>query len=128
MGKAELIERYGIEYYEQFKAKSRERMYRKYHENVELARKRKNDSQKWKNEARKRYVESHREIYRINCRDRNRLKLKGAIPDDMVIHHLKYHADNKYPDWMDDILIMTREEHAEWHRLHPEFVATENIV
>ena len=131
MGKAEIIAKYGEEYYERLKQKSRERMYQKYHDDIEAARQRNRD--KYAHTSRKAYCalynKQHAEVYRINARDTNRLKILMHIDlGGKVVHHMKYHADNKDASWIDDIVIMTREEHVKWHRDHPEFVASENIV
>jgi hypothetical protein len=128
MTKAEMIEKYGIEYYEDFKAKSRARMKKLYHSDIELARKKVREEYRRNSETAKAYIKAHREIYRIGCRDRNRLVNRGYSLDGMEIHHLKYHRNNDDEDWLDDIIVMPREEHRKWHFDHPEFRAKDNIV
>lgn len=65
---------------------------------------------------------------RINSRDANRIAAMGILKEGQEVHHIKYHVDKHDDTWMNDILIMDREEHRKWHRDHPEFNALENIV
>ena len=44
------------------------------------------------------------------------------------LHHIKYHTDNNDASWINDILILSPEEHEHWHREHPDFKAEENII
>ena len=129
MTKVELIAKYGEEWYERFKEKSRIRSKSIYDADPEAERERRRRRYADNPEYTKSYNKAHREIYRINCRDRNRLILLRNMPlGEKEIHHLKYHADNSDASWIDDILILSSEEHQKWHREHPEFVASENIV
>lgn len=127
--KAELIAAYGEEWYEDFKAKCRKYQKERYDADP--------DGVKAKNRARRannptgdrRYRKAHRDVYRISARDRNRLvQLQKRDLTGLEIHHLKYHADNNDPTWIDDIVFLTPEEHRKWHAEHPEFVAMDNIV
>ena len=129
MGKAEIIAKYGEEYYERFKESCRKASYKKYHKDIEAARAYKRSRYPARKQYCAEYNKQHAEVYRINARDTNRLKILMHVDiDGKVVHHMKYHADNKDASWIDDIVIMTREEHTKWHREHPEFVASENIV
>lgn len=114
MRKEEAIQKYGAEWYESFKAKERIRRRERYARNPEYT---------------KQYNAAHHETYRINIRDRNRLVLLMDMDlTGKVVHHNKYHSDNKDVGWFDDIQIMTPEEHVQWHQEHPEFIASENII
>lgn len=127
MTKAEMIEKHGVEYYERLKEKSRAYQKAKYDANPEAERERKRQS--YNADTHKRYNEQHKEIYRINMRDRNRLTLLRQMSlEGFEVHHLKYHSDNKDASWIDDIIIMTREEHRKWHSEHPDFKAEDNII
>lgn len=128
MTKAEIIQHYGIEHYEAFKAKQRKYAYDKYHADPEKARacRRENDAKHRKHKTE--YARSRRAVYRINARDNQRLASLGLLKDGYEIHHIKYHADNKDPTWIDDIVLMTREEHRRWHYENPDFNALEHIV
>lgn len=125
MTKAELIEKHGAEWYAAFLAKNREYMRRRYHANPEIERARRRA--RFNPEVQRAYAQKHHEVYRINMRDRNRL-VKVRNLDGLEVHHLKYHADNKDASWIDDVLILTPEEHDRWHREHPDFRAEDNIV
>lgn len=127
--KDELINKYGAEWYEGFKRKNRIRAKEKYDANPEVERKRRRERYAKDPEYMKVYRKKNREIYRINTRDRNRLTLlMGWDLEGKVLHHVKYHADNNDPTWIDDVLILTPEEHRLWHNQNPDFVASENIV
>lgn len=126
--KAMIIERYGIEYYENFLAKQRQRMYERYHSDLDAARKRDHEKYLKSVERKRNYARKRRLIYRINSRDANRIAAMGILKDGQEVHHIKYHVDKHDDTWMNDILIMDREEHRKWHRDHPEFNALENIV
>lgn len=128
MTKAEMIEKYGAEYYERFKEKQRNRMRERYHADIEKSREYERNKYLLRTEWQKAYAKEHRVIYKINSRDTNRLYLEGVDLTDKEIHHFKYHTDVNDKGWRDDIAIMTREEHREWHRNHPEFKAIENVV
>lgn len=128
MTKAELIERYGEEWYERHKERTRENAYKYYRENLEKETERYRKYRAEHTAERKEYCEKNAVIYRINSRDRNRLVAMGKVSGDQVIHHLKYHKDRNDETWIDDIMIMTREEHDLWHMNHPDFVAMENVV
>ena len=127
--KAEMIAKYGEEWYEEFKRKSRIRAKAKYDANPEAERERRRKRYAKNPEYSKQYNKQNREIYRINTRDRNRFTLLMDINlDGKVLHHLKYHADNNDASWIDDVMILTPEEHRVWHNEHPDFIAKENIV
>lgn len=129
MGKAELIEKYGEEWYEQFKERCRIRSKAAYDADPEKERARRRKRYARNPQYTKDYNKAHHEIYRINTRDRNRLRLlQGMNLDGLHVHHLKYHRDNKDEGWRDDIMIMTTAEHTAWHKAHPEFIAAENII
>lgn len=129
MTKDEIIGKYGEEWYERVKAKSRKYAKEKYDANPEAERQRRRQRYAKNPEYSKKYREGHAEIYRINMRDRNRLRLLMKIPlDGKVVHHMKYHADNKDAAWIDGIMIFTPEEHAKWHKEHPDFIALDNVV
>lgn len=128
MTKTEMIERYGIEWYEDYKVKARENYRKRYHENPEKARERRRAEYRRNSETAKSYIKEHREIYRINSRDRNRLVTQGYPLEGKEIHHLKYHRNASDKNWMDDIIILPRDEHRKWHYEHPDFKAEENIV
>ena len=129
MTKVELIAKHGAEWYERLKESNRKRSKRVYDQNPEAERERRRQRYAKDPSVSKRYNYAHREIYRINSRDRNRLTVvMGLDLTGKDVHHLKYHSDNKDASWMDDILIMTPEEHQKWHNEHPDFVAKENIV
>lgn len=129
MTKVELIAKYGEEWYERLKERSRNRSKAIYDENPEAERERRRKRYANNPTADKEYKQKHREIYRINSRDRNRLAILMGVPlDGKVVHHMKYHADNRDASWIDDILILTPEEHQKWHNEHPDFVANDNIV
>ncbi len=98
MNKAEMIEKYGEQWYEDFKAKSRKSAYEKYHANEELARARLREKAKKNIESRRAYVNTRRTVYRINSRDSLRLKKLGLLHDGLEAHHMKYHTDKKRPD------------------------------
>ena len=129
MTKADLINLYGEQWYENFKARMRENSRRRYHENPEAERQRKViQRQKFRATSRA-YTDKHREVYRINSRDCLRMKkLRGDNQTDLVIHHMKYHRDNSDAAWIDDIVLITQEEHQRWHNEHPDFRAEDNIV
>jgi hypothetical protein len=129
MTKNEMIEKYGVEWYERLKERNRLRAKAVYDANPEAERERRRQRYAKNPEQHKDYYHRHREVYRINMRDRNRLTLLMKIPlEGKEVHHLKYHADNNDKSWIDDIVILTPEEHEKWHREHPDFVAKENIV
>lgn len=128
MTKAELIERYGVEWYEDFKAKQREKIRERYHADVDSSRKYCREKYKKYRSRHKQYSDSRRIIYNINARDRNKLVSMGLVDEGMEIHHLKYHIDGNDENWMKDIVIMPRAEHRKWHREHPEFNALEHVV
>lgn len=112
--KAALIEKHGTEWYDAYLKKERIRRRERYAKNPEYTRQ---------------YNREHRDIYRINIRDRNRLTLlRGMNLDGKELHHIAYHANNDDPAWEDDIMILTPEEHRAWHTEHPDFVAREHIV
>ena len=126
--KADLIAKYGEQWYEDFKARSRKQSYARYHADIEKARKRGRDEYQRNKPTKQKYAVDHRDIYRINSRDTNRLRLMGLLKEGYEVHHFKYHSDKKDASWIDDIAIMTREEHSQWHREHPDFCASDNIV
>ena len=127
--KNELIAKYGAKWYEDFKEKSRIRAKEKYDENPEKERERRRKRYAKDPECQKMYRERNREIYRINTRDRNRLTLlRGMNLEGLELHHLKYHSDNNDDSWIDDVMILTPEEHLSWHNQHPEFCARDNVV
>ena len=128
MGKADLIERYGEAWYEEHKRKMRLRAKAIYDQDPKAACAKRNARRNANKEYVKQYNREHRDVYRINCRDRNRLILMGYDLTGKVLHHLKYHADNSDASWLDDVVLMTRAEHAKWHSEHPEFVTSENVV
>ena len=128
MTKIELIEKYGVEWYEQFKATQRERYRERYHADAEKARKRRRDEYQRNKETNKRYAIEHRLIYRINSRDTNRLRLMGMLKEGCEVHHFKYHSAPSDASWIDDIALMTREEHLKWHREHLDFCAIDNVI
>ena len=128
MTKAEMIERYGAEWYESFKTRQREQIRERYHANIDASREYCRAKYQRYRKQRKRYSKERRVIYNINTRDRIRLATMGLIPDGMEVHHLKYHIDTNDEKWIDDVVVMTREEHRKWHREHPDFKATEHIV
>jgi len=129
MGKAEIIERYGIEYYERLKERNRLNYKRMYDADPEKERARRRERYARNPQTDRAYNNAHRMIYRINSRDRNRLTILMHIDlTGKVLHHLRYHKDNTDHGWLADIMIMTPEEHNKWHREHPEFVAAEHIV
>ena len=113
MLKAELIEKYGPEWYEEFKEKERKRRRKRYAADPTYT---------------KNYNKANAEVYRINSRDRNRFMLMGVELDGKVVHHFAYHKDKNDTDWINDIAIMTRDEHQAWHEAHPDFIAREHIV
>ena len=125
--KAELIERYGEQWYEDFKTRQREAIRQRYYNDIEASRGRCRVNYHKHRASHKKYADDRRIIYNINARDRIKLDALGLIPDGMEVHHLKYHL-NKNDDWMKDIVIMTRAEHRKWHREHPEFNALEHVV
>lgn len=64
---------------------------------------------------------------RIRQRDYHRLQREGLIPEGYEVHHLKYFSCDRV--WnispesiMENIMILTSEDHAEWHRTHPDHV------
>lgn len=126
--KAELIAAYGEEWYANFVEKCKQANRKRYHENPEKERERRR--QKYRNNAEyaKAYNKKHREVYRINMRDRQRLLIMGLDLDGKEVHHFVYHSDNNDKTWLDDIAIMTRDEYRAWHFEHPEFTAMEHIV
>ena len=131
MTKAQLIEKRGLEWYENHKRNMRERSRQRFQEDPEyrekvLEQKRQNHIKH--NEKRREYNRKRAVICRINCRDRNRLIAKGLIPDGKIVHHLKYHTNPDDETWIDDIVFMTQEEHSKWHYEHPEFRAIENVI
>ena len=131
MTKAEMIAKYGEEYYERLKKRSREYQRYRYHADPEKERQRSRD--RYANTSRKayctKYNKEHADVYRINARDTNRLRFSMHVDlEGKEVHHMKYHSDSNDASWIDDIVIMTHEEHVRWHREHPEFVASENIV
>ena len=128
MTKAEFIRKYGEERYEQHKANTKRNFAKYYYENLD---KEKARNKKYRAEHRKEhreYCRTKSTTYRICCRDRQRLKKMGMLKDGQVVHHLKYHADNNDKSWIDDILILSHEEHNLWHIQHPEFIALENVI
>lgn len=128
MKKAEMIERFGEEYYERFKARCRENSRKYYSENREREQA-KHRQQYYDNPERyKNYAKERNILYKINSRDTNRFYLMGGIPEGMELHHFKYHANKNDETWIDDVALMTREEHRKWHVEHPNFNAMENIV
>ena len=126
--KADLIAKYGEQWYEDFKARSRKQTYERYHADIEKARKRGRDEYQRNKPTKQKYAVDHRDIYRINSRDTNRLRTMGLLKEGYEVHHFKYHTDKKDASWIDDIAIMTREEHSQWHREHPDFCASDNVV
>ena len=126
--KEALIARYGEAWYENHKANCRERLREKYHADPDAARARRREKYARNPETDNAYGKAHREIYRINTRDRNRLMSKGVDLIGKEVHHIKYHKDKEDDSWCDDLIVMTRSEHRKWHKEHPEFKATENIV
>ena len=127
MTKEQIIDRYGSEYYERLKEKQRQRAKVLYDANPEAERKRRRD--RFDPVYQRAYYRRHREVYRINIRDRNRLTiLKGMNLSGKELHHIKYHTDNNDASWINDILILSPEEHERWHREHPDFKAEENII
>lgn len=128
MNKDELIAKYGADWYERLKVKSRERYKKKYDADPESERRRRRERYAKDKTSTQVYRKEHAEIYRINSRDRNRLVLMGVSLEGLVVHHLAYHADKTDGNWLNDIVLMTREEHQEWHNSHPDFVAAEHIV
>jgi hypothetical protein len=125
--KAELIAAYGEEWYEDFKAKCRKYQKERYDADPEGV-KAKNRARRAKNPVGdRRYSKAHNAVYRISSRDRGRL-LRRIDLTGLEIHHFKYHADNNDPAWIDDMVLLTPEEHRKWHAEHPEFVAMDNIV
>jgi hypothetical protein len=128
MTKAEMIDKYGIEYYESFKAKCRKQQYERYHKDPIKARENARHRYVACAEAAKKYRKSMAQVYRINARDKNRLTLMGINTDGLEVHHLKYHKDRKDPDWLRDIVLLSKAEHRQWHKDHPEFKAINNIV
>ena len=127
--KDEMIERYGVEWYEDFKKKSRVRAKEKYDANPEAERVRRRERYAKNPDYMKEYREKHSEVYRINSRDRNRFTILMKLDlDGKELHHTKYHSDNNDPSWIDDVLILTPEEHLLWHNQNPDFVAIEHIV
>ena len=128
MTKAEMIEKYGEQYYEDFKARCRAYMFEKYHADPDKARTRMRASDAKHKSHKREYAQGRRVIYRINIRDNLRLSKMGVIQDGYEAHHVKYHSDNRDKTWIDDIVIMPREEHRKWHREHPDFNALEHVV
>ena len=127
--KDEMIAKYGEAWYEELKRKNRIRAKERYDANPEAERERRRKRYAKSPEYSKRYNQKNREIYRINCRDRNRFTvLMGLDLDGMVVHHFKYHANNNDASWIDDVMILSPQAHQAWHNEHPEFVAKENIV
>ena len=123
--KAELIAAYGEEWYANFLKRNRERLRTYYHAHKEQEREKRR--KRYNPEVQMAYYRKHREVYRINIRDYNRLK-KIRDLSGLELHHLKYHADNKDASWIDDIVLLTPEEHDKWHSEHPDFRAEDNIV
>lgn len=128
MTKAEMIKKYGIKYYEEFKAKCRERGYENYHADIEKGRADGREKYARNSSRRLAYAKDRRMIYRINSRDSLRLLKMGMLKDGLEAHHIKYHADKDDETWINDIVIMSRKEHRLWHREHPEFNALEHVV
>ena len=128
MTKAEMIERHGVEYYENFKERQRNAIYNRYHADVEKARARNRRNDANNREHKREYARNRREIYRINSRDAVRLAHMGIVKEGQEVHHLKYHRDANDPAGIDDIVIMSREEHRAWHHEHPEFNALDHVV
>jgi hypothetical protein len=52
----------------------------------------------------------------------------GMLKEGYEVHHFKYHSNPSDASWIDDIALMTREEHLKWHREHPDFCAVDNII
>ena len=128
MTKAYILEHYGEEWYERHKANCR-RIDKEFREkNPKLAKERRHNKYVKNLEYAKETNRKHSETYRISTRDRLRLERMDVPLDGKQVHHLKYHKDVKDASWIDDIVIMTPSEHRIWHRDHPEFVASENIV
>lgn len=129
MTKDELIAKHGVEWYERHKERTRLYNKARYDADPEAERARRRRRYAENPGYTKAYNEAHKEIYRINSRGRNRLVvLMGGALVGKEVHHLKYHADNRDASWIDDILILTPEEHKKWHEEHPDFVVTDNIV
>lgn len=128
MTKKELIERHGVEWYEEHKRKCREQFKARYHADIEKARAKDRENHAKNHRARDIYLKKHNTIYKINSRDRIRLVNMGAQLDGKEVHHFKYHTDNSDASWIDDIAIMTIDEHRKWHQEHPDFRAIENII
>lgn len=89
MTKAQLIEKRGLEWYENHKRNMRERSRQRFQEDQEyrekvLEQKRQNHIKH--NEKRREYNRKRAVICRINCRDRNRLIAKGLIPEGKIVH------------------------------------------
>lgn len=137
MKKSEFIEKHGVEAYEEYKAKHRLLSKEYYHKHKDERRISEVERiRKWR-KANKDYRVNRensdpklKEVHRIEMRDCNRLAKMGLKlrNDGKEVHHFKYHSDNSDASWIDDIAVMTLENHRAWHMEHPDFVAIENIV
>lgn len=128
MTKAEIIAKYGEEGYEAYKERCRRNYHAYYHKNMDKEKQRYAKYRADHAQEKRAYNRKCANVVRINCRDRNRLMRMGKIGKGQVVHHMKYHSDNADKTWIDDIIIMTQEEHVLWHMAHPEFIANENVI
>lgn len=128
MTKAEMIERHGIEWYEQFKERNRQRYKQYYAENREKELQRVMAFHREHPESKHRYMKKISAVGRICARDRQRVERMGLLSEGQEVHHMKYHKDAKDASWIDDILILSHEDHVKWHTEHPEFFCMDNIV
>ena len=128
MTKAFILEHYGAEWYERHKANCRKRSHDFYVENREQELERTSRYHMEHPASRKRTAKKHAEIYRIQCRDRQRLITMGLVSEGQEVHHMKYHKDNKDASWIDDVIVMSREEHSKWHMENPDFDSLSNVV
>ena len=128
MTKAEIIEHYGVEWYERLKERNKlkHREYYKNNRDKELVRLR--AYHKKKPEVNKKSARKRNILVTIGLRDRLRALRMGLITDGQEVHHLKYHADKRDETWINDVLILSHEEHVKWHMEHPEFCGLDNVV
>ena len=128
MTKAQFIEKYGEDAYEQHKERCKKYRKERYASNPELYKKSTDAYNRNHADVRRKYKRDHRIIGRINNRDWFRAKSLGLLRDGYEIHHMKYHANKKDDTWLDDIVFLTKEEHIKWHLEHPEFNAMDNVI
>lgn len=103
MTKQQLIERYGEEWYENYKMKNRIKLKAKYDEDPEAERRRRRERYRHNPGYTKEYNKRHADVYLINSRDRNRFMLMGVDMTGKELHHIKYHLDKDDPTWINDV-------------------------